>query len=712
MSDSLQLTRSRPAFVALLALLLCSWLAALGFTVWRLHQQAITIGVAKGVTHARNFEELLTQTLKVIDISASTLEPQFTLQSTIDAAELGRSLSAALRPTPYLRSLSLLDANGNIVASSNPQNLGIHLDTARFFPTTRADSDILRIDIPWRGRDFASATPLVAAPDTRVDLGFVPVMRKLSSGKQALWLLAAINPDYFVNHFSQLLEPTVGYVQWLRYDGRLLLSTHAADLPGAVTVSGVTAERLAQRETGQFEHLIRGDQRMLTAYRSSSQFPMLVVVQVDREQALADWRTEARSLAIIVVPVLLALSLVSGLVWRREQRISAQQIELEREQRRAATVFDASSDAILLTKPDGEILAINPAGEKLNGYPASEAIGRNPRVLKSGQQDAAFYAELWSCLKRDGQWQGEIINRRKDHSLYTGLLRINAVTDSHGQLLHYIGVTTDISARKREEAQLAEHAAVLSLAKDAAETANRAKTTFLANISHELRTPMNGIMGMTSLAMLRVSDPKALEQLGKATRSANALLGLINDLIEISHIEAKRLRLDDVPFTLHAIREDILRTIQGKAYDKGLAFTIDLTDALGQTTLRGDEGRLSNVILNLCSNAIKFTKAGSVTVRMLANAYTATDVELRVEVTDTGIGLDPTDQSRVFNLFEQGDGSSTRKYGGVGLGLALCKRVVESMGGEIGLVSALEVGSTFWFTVRLQKHSDSTESTV
>jgi PAS domain S-box-containing protein len=358
-------------------------------------------------------------------------------------------------------------------------------------------------------------------------------------------------------------------------------------------------------------------------------------------------------------------------------------------------VFDASSDSIILTQPNGDILAINPACEKLNGYSASEVIGRNPRILNSGEQDAVYYSAMWNSLNRVGHWQGEIVNRRKDNTVYTGLMTINAVTDSSGQLLHYVGVTKDISTRKREEAQLAEHAAALSLAKDVAEAANRAKTAFLANISHELRTPMNGIMGMTTLAKRRVTDPVAQEQLDKASNSAKALLALINDLIEISDIEANRLQLNDVSFTLNPVRANILLLLQSKAQDKGLKFTIELSDAFGEIQLRGDPGRIGSIILNLASNAIKFTSVGSVLVRILANAETATDVDLRVEVIDSGIGLDATDQSRVFNLFEQGDGSTTRKYGGTGLGLALCKRLVESMGGKIGLSSELGVGSTF-----------------
>ncbi|MBK9018803.1 MAG: PAS domain S-box protein [Sulfuritalea sp.] len=703
MSAPLHSPRSLRTIVLLLALLLASWLAAFGYTVWRLKQDALANGMDRAATQVRNFEEFLTQTLKVIDITADTLDPQLKPQGGIDPLALERALSAALRPTPYLRSLSLLDANGRIVASSNPRNLGVQVDTRGFFPATGPESNVLRIDVPWRGRDFDTAKPPAAAPTNSPDPGFIPVLHKLSGGRQGLWLLAALNPDYFANHFSQLLDPAQGHVQWLRYDTRLLLSTHPNDVPGTTADSGITPEGLAQRESGRLTRRLSDGRHVLTAYRASSQFPVVLVVNIDRDRVLAAWREEARSLGINVLPILLALCIASVLVWRRQQRIGLQQIELERERLLAASVFDASSDAIILTRPDGEILAVNAAWEQLNEYGATEAIGRNPRMLQSGMQNPAFYRAMWDSLQRTGHWQGEIVNRRKGGSVYTALLTINAVTDASGKLLHYVSVATDISARKREEAQLAEHATALALAKEAAESANRAKSAFLANISHELRTPMNGIMGMTMLAKRRVTDPKAQAQLDTASRSAEGLLALINDLIEISSIEADRLKLEDLPFTLNSIRATVSLLVQRKANDKGLEFTLALEHSLGEIGLRGDPGRLANIILNLASNAVKFTEAGFVAIRFLAIDESPDELEMRVEVADSGIGLEPADQRRAFHLFEQGDGSRTRKYGGTGLGLALCKRLVESMGGTIGLSSTIGVGSTFWFVLRLRK---------
>ena len=184
----------RRAFATLLTLLVGSWFVALGYTVWRLHDVAIKNGMDRAVAHARNFEELLTQTLNVIDITASTLDPQLTPQEGgMDAAVVERSLDAALRLKPYLRSLSILDSSGHIVASSEAKNIGVRVDTTSFYPMTRPEAAVMRIDPLWRGRDFASAQPMTLSSDAPIDLGFIPVLRKLSGLQKDYWLLAALN---------------------------------------------------------------------------------------------------------------------------------------------------------------------------------------------------------------------------------------------------------------------------------------------------------------------------------------------------------------------------------------------------------------------------------------------------------------------------------------------------------------------------------------
>jgi signal transduction histidine kinase/CheY-like chemotaxis protein len=260
------------------------------------------------------------------------------------------------------------------------------------------------------------------------------------------------------------------------------------------------------------------------------------------------------------------------------------------------------------------------------------------------------------------------------------------------------------------ETQVAERTAALSIAKEAAEAANRAKSTFLANMSHELRTPMNGIMGMTSLALRKATEPKLIDQLTKIDQASQHLLHVINDILDISKIEAERLTLEVVTFKLGEVLENLMSLIRQKVSDKGLKLHIDLPAGLPDMRLGGDPTRLGQILLNLVSNAVKFTERGIITLRARIVAESVTDMLLRIEVEDTGIGIAAADQKRLFTAFEQADGSMTRKYGGTGLGLAISKRLVKMMEGEIGMESHPGSGSTFWFTVRLGKASNTTTS--
>ena len=285
-----------------------------------------------------------------------------------------------------------------------------------------------------------------------------------------------------------------------------------------------------------------------------------------------------------------------------------------------------------------------------------------------------------------------------------------------------VGNRIDISERKRADAELAKHrhhleslvderTAALSIAKEAAEAANRAKSTFLANMSHELRTPMNAIMGMTAMALRRADDPRQHEQLSKVEQASQHLLMVINDILDISKIEAERLTLETTDFRLREVLDNLSSLVEQKAIEKGLRLQIDITPALQEQTFNGDPLRLGQVLVNLVGNAIKFTHHGSVTVHANLLDLMPGKAMLRFAIIDTGIGINAEAKQRLFAAFEQADNSMTRKYGGSGLGLAISKRLAKLMGGDIGVESQSGVGSEFWFTVRLDKTADAVLAT-
>ena len=274
-------------------------------------------------------------------------------------------------------------------------------------------------------------------------------------------------------------------------------------------------------------------------------------------------------------------------------------------------------------------------------------------------------------------------------------------------------VLADITKRRQIESELEQHrhnledrifSRTLELAEslDAAEAANRAKSIFISKMSHELRTPMNGIMGLTDLALRRATDPKQIEWLTKSSASAKHLLALICNIIEVSYNEAEPPTIQKDNFSLSQTIDESLQRQDALAQAKGLCLSSEIDPALPDQ-LYGDVLRLKQILDNFIDNAIKFSERGQITVRAIALEEGRLSLLLRIEVSDQGIGVNPVQQARLFNAFTQLNDTSTRKYGGVGLGLNVVKRIALLMGGDAGVISQEGVGSTFWATLLLKR---------
>lgn len=255
--------------------------------------------------------------------------------------------------------------------------------------------------------------------------------------------------------------------------------------------------------------------------------------------------------------------------------------------------------------------------------------------------------------------------------------------------------------RDHLEETVHERTLALSIAKEAAESASRAKTAFLEKVSHELRTPMNGIMGITALALRRVDDPKLLDYLGKVKQSSEHLLSIINEMIDISEIEAERMTLSQEAFQLGEVIGHLTKRLSLQAAVKNLDLYFAGLEELAGWRLCGDQNRLLQILLTIGENAIKFTSVGTVSLTGQAIRDGVSHLAIRFEVKDTGIGISNEARSRLFSPFEQADNTSTRRHGGTGLGLAICKRLARMMDGDISVESTEGQGSTFSFHVRL-----------
>ena len=601
--------------------------------------------------------------------------------------------------------IRLVDAAGGIYSIPAPDRRPV---------ANIIDHDDIRVQLDPRTRGQFVGDPMVSRVTNR---WIVPVTYPVVNARGELTIIGvSLELDAIAPQFDLQRDKPNGSITLLKTNGVTLLRVPAT--AGAIGKSLAAnpefVEHLNAREQGQFriKGAFDGVDRLISHARLRD-YPVIVSVTASIDDALAPWRLELTKLATIILFVTAAATLATVRFLRLDDDARGRLAESEQ---RFRSLFEHAPEAILVFEPETDrIIDANAQAERLFHRSRKHLVGMDvDDLLVADQSDGMSAAELIAHIVARTQ-QGEPAATEARIRGQAGLdvateLRAESMTENRRRLIRISVI--DITERKRVAAELERHRQTLETqvvsrtrqlvkAKEAAESASRAKTDFLASMSHELRTPLHAIAGMAHLIRRSEVTPLQAERLDKIIAAEQHLLDIVNDVLDLSKIEAGRFTLEEKEIRIGRILEGVVAMISEQAQAKKLAVIVDAQAC--DAPLLGDPTRLRQALLNYGSNAIKFTEAGSITLRLRVQEETDENVALRFEVADTGIGVADAVAPRLFAAFEQADNSTTRIYGGTGLGLAITRKLAQMMAGDVGFSSTPGVGSVFWFSVRLRK---------
>ena len=616
---------------------------------------------------------------------------------------LPRRLAALVDAMPGVRTMLVIDAKGKPIATNIPELADQDFSRRSYFQTVRdaPDARMLYISAPFLS--YKGDLVITAAR-----------MVQDQQGRFAGVVLATLDPEYFTAKFRTAMYAPDVWAVVLHGDGRQFLNYPArAANGGNVNVPGSFLRRF--RDSGYQAGVLSGVKiagaaaprimAMATIAPPALHMDRAIIIGLSREEAAIAAPLRRQALVYVVCFGTLALAGASLLFWsqRRRRQQAAWQAEQETERQAMQAVSDSETRFRTLIEDAPVAIAIlrhgrfiysNPRYRRLHGYSFEDDLNGLPWSAMISAQSQAALATNEALIEADSPSEQvfEAIGLGKQGipvPVFKTTTRV-MLKDGPATLIF----AQDISAQKQaEEAML--------LARDAAEGANRSKAEFLANMSHEIRSPLNAILGMAWLLERGNLDKEGLEMTRKIRAAGQSLLGIINDVLDVSKIEAGHMSIEQAPFRLADVIEKIAASMGVAAHDKPIEVRIgSLPDGVDQVL--GDALRLEQVLVNLTSNAIKFTAQGAVELLTSLESHDGDAAVLRFSVRDTGIGIASEVQETIFSAFAQADTSTTRRFGGTGLGLTICRQLVNLMGGSLRLQSRQGQGSEFSFTVPLQ----------
>ena len=437
----------------------------------------------------------------------------------------------------------------------------------------------------------------------------------------------------------------------------------------------------------------------------SEMTPIIFITAHDRDEVVANDLYAEGAVDFIFAPVphheLRSKVSVFANLFLQAQDLASRADEVQASEEYLRLLTDAAPIGIFQTDRENRYRYTNPRWTEITGVSAEEALGQSWDTIIGLDQRAGLAARLSEGVPDQAEISHRFELRRSGAAIRTLLATCKSIPDNLGGTVGWVGTLADVTAEASAEAAMSD-------ARDAATEASRLKSHFLANMSHEIRTPMNGVIGMTDLLLETQLDPRQRDYALTVRNSGQALLGIIEDILDFSKVEAGQLDIEEVEFDLRSTVEAVVDLLAGSGQAKGLGVIAAIDNAV-PALVGGDPGRLRQVLINLIGNAIKFTQAGEVVLRVTTAEVLGSDTVVRFEVCDTGDGMPPEKLGRIFQPFVQGDTSTSRKYGGSGLGLTISSQLVGLMGGECGVASRVGEGSEFWFTIRVR--SDPSQAT-